>query len=859
MILVLILLAVAATFGELKAAEVKPVPDRVVVLTFDDAVRSHAMFVAPLLQKHGFGATFFVCEFPPDFNTAKEKYMTWEQIRSLHEMGFEVGSHTRTHTHVDRMSQEKFVEELRYIEERCQKEGIPAPKTFAYPAYVTTPAAVKTLHERGYLFARGGGSRAYDAAKDDPLLIPSFSTSGTNSARVLEALRQARDGKVVVLTVHGVPDTAHPNVTTAPELFEQYLKFLKDEHYTVIGLGDLAKYVGPREVTKSASAAIRPRQMENLGRGVVAIRQGDGKVYIGWRLLGTDPEAIAFNVYRSANGKEATKLNAEPVTRSTDFVDGNADVRQKNKYFVRAVLNGQEGEGSGAFELPTNAASYLSIPLRTPEGYTPNDGSVGDLDGDGEYEIVLHQASRGRDNSQGGRTGEPILEAYKVDGSFLWRINLGKNIREGAHYTQFMVYDLDGDGKAELVCKTADGTIDGQGNVIGDAKADYRNANGYVLDGPEFLTVFEGATGKALATTNYIPARGSAHDWGDDYGNRVDRFLACVAYLDGVRPSVVMCRGYYTRTVLAAWNWRGGKLTNVWTFDSDDGTPGNRAYRGQGDHSVTVGDIDGDGRDEIIYGACAIDDNGKGLYSTGLGHGDALHLSDIDPDRAGLEVFNIHERPQHPNGAEFRDARTGRLIWGKPGGTEPAPDVGRGVAMDIDPRHHGYEMWASGEGLRGIWNVKGEQISGEKPRSCNFGVWWDGDFLRELLDRNVIWKWNWESGTETRLLVAEDCSANNGTKSTPVLCADILGDWREEVIWRTRDNNELRIYTTTIPSQHRLYALMHDPQYRLSVAWQNVGYNQPTQPGFYLGEGMAKAPRPNITTTQISAPLDGRK
>ena len=309
---------------------------------------------------------------------------------------------------------------------------------------------------------------------------------------------------------------------------------------------------------------------------------------------------------------------------------------------------------------------------------------------------------RGRDNSQAGTTGETKLEAYKLDGRFLWRINLGKNIREGAHYTQFMVYDLDGDGKAEVVCKTADGTIDGKGTPIGDAGADYRNDSGFILDGPEFLTVFEGATGKALATTGYIPPRGRAADWGDNRGNRVDRFLAAVAYLDGSRPSVIMCRGYYTRTVLAAWNWRDGSLSNVWTFDSDDGTPGNRSYRGQGNHNLRVGDVDGDGKDEIVYGACVIDDNGKGLYSTGLGHGDAIHLSDIDPDRPGLEVFDIHERPRHPNGAEFRDARTGALIWGK-----PSPDVGRGLAIDIDPRHRGYEMWASGQGLEGLWNVQG--------------------------------------------------------------------------------------------------------------------------------------------------------
>ena len=587
------------------------------------------------------------------------------------------------------------------------------------------------------------------------------------------------------------------------------------------------------------------RQMEALGRGVVAISQGDGKVFVSWRLLGTDPEDSAFNVYRSTAAAAPVKVNPEPLRTATNLVDTSADLKQALSYSVRPVQDGREGEPSAPFRLPASAPvqAYISIPLQTLPGHTPNDASVGDLDGDGEYEIVLKQEMRGRDNSQRGTTGETKLEAYRLDGRFLWRINLGKNIREGAHYTQFMVYDLDGDGKAEVVCKTADGTIDGTGKPIGEPTADHRNAAGYVLKGPEFLTVFEGATGKALATTDYIPPRGQVADWGDNYGNRVDRFLAAVAYLDGSRPSVIMCRGYYTRTVLAAWNWRDGKLSRVWTFDSDDGTPGNRAYRGQGNHNLRIGDVDGDGKDEIVYGACVIDDNGKGLYTTGLGHGDAIHLSDIDPDRPGLEVFDIHERPRHPNGAEFRDARTGALIWGK-----PSPDVGRGVAFDIDPRHRGYEMWASGLGLSGVWNVKGEQISARKPRSCNFGVWWDGDLLRELLDSNRISKWNWQDSTETNLVTAANCASNNSTKSTPCLCADILGDWREEVIWRTTDGKELRIYTTTIPTEHRLYTLMHDPVYRLSVAYQNVAYNQPTQTGFYLGDGMLPPPRPAIVT-----------
>ncbi len=593
--------------------------------------------------------------------------------------------------------------------------------------------------------------------------------------------------------------------------------------------------------------------MEALGRGVVAVNDV-GKVFVSWRLLGTEPATLAFDLFRSADGEPPVKLNARPLRDGTWFVDDKADLSRSNTYTVKPVGHGP----SGSFTLKAHPPSgnYLTVPLQTPDGYTPNDASVGDLDGDGEYEIVLHQTGRGRDNSQAGQTDPPILQAYKLDGTLLWTINLGRNIREGAHYTQFIVYDLDGDGRAEIACKTADGTVDGAGKVIGDPNADYRNEAGYILRGPEFLTIFDGRTGAALATTNYVPPRHPTkldptpeelkEIWGDGYGNRCDRFLACAAYLDGRRPSLVMCRGYYTRAVLAAWDWRDGKLTQRWVFDSDDGTPGNRAYRGQGAHSLTVGDVDGDGRDEIIYGACAIDDNGKGLYSTRLGHGDALHMSDMDPSRPGQEVWMVHESPRAygPNGLEFRDARTGRLIWGKSG---EGADVGRGVAFDIDPRYRGYEMWAS----RGaLYNAGGQVISTNKPAAMNFGVWWDGDLLRELLDKNWIAKWDWKQSKMVRLLTAEDCSSNNGTKATPALCADILGDWREEVIWRTSDNRALRIYTTTIPTSHRLYTLMHDPQYRLAIAWQNVAYNQPPHPGFFLGEGMKRAPRPNIITGQ---------
>lgn len=582
----------------------------------------------------------------------------------------------------------------------------------------------------------------------------------------------------------------------------------------------------------TSAATGRPRQLERLDRGVVSVHSPAGNL-VSWRLLGTDPSRTAFNVYRGS-----TRLTAHPVTGSTSYLDRSGSAAQK--YTVRAVVDGVEQAGSGSLALPDG---YLSVPLQVPAGgttpdkvtytYSANDTGVGDLDGDGRYELVVKwDPSNSHDNAQNGYTGNVYLDGYRLDGTRLWRIDLGRNIRAGAHYTQFQVYDFDGDGRAEVAVKTADGTVDGTGRMIGSASADHRGKDGRVLSGPEYLTMFNGVTGRAMATVGYEPARGRVTSWGDKYGNRVDRFLAATAYLDGTRPSLVMARGYYARTAVVAWNWRGGAWQRVWTFDT--ATAG-KAYEGQGNHSLAVADLDRDGRDEIVHGAMALDHNGTVLWSTGNGHGDALHVGDLDPSRAGVEVFKVDEDKSRP-AAWMADGATGRILWKN----DPcACDNGRGVSGDIYAGSPGAESWSAGVG--GLFSASGKSV-GRKPSSANFLVYWDGDPVRELLDRTHIDKYG--PNGDTRLLTASGVSSNNGTKATPALAADLFGDWREEVVWRTTDSTALRIYSTPTPTTLRLYTLMHDSQYRVAVAWQNTAYNQPPHTGYVIGDGMAAPPAP---------------
>ncbi|QRO01888.1 rhamnogalacturonan lyase [Archangium violaceum] len=595
----------------------------------------------------------------------------------------------------------------------------------------------------------------------------------------------------------------------------------------------------------SGAQAANGKYVEKLGRGVVAVPAARGML-VSWRLLGTDPSGIGFNVYR-----DTTRLNSSVLTGGTNYTDTVGTT--SSTYTVKPVLNGVEQSGSSATVL---ANPYLKIALHKPAGgttpdgvaytYEANDGSVADLDGDGEYELVLKwQPTNAKDNSQSGYTGNTYIDAYKLNGKRLWRIHPGKNIRAGAHYTSMVVYDLDGDGKAEVMIKTADGTVDGKGTVIGSSSADYRNSSGYILSGPEYLTVFNGATGAAMATTDYLPARGTVSKWGDSYGNRVDRFLAGVAYLDGTRPSAVFSRGYYTRAVIVAWDWRDGKLTQRWLHDSP--TSGSGAY-GEGAHWFSVADVNNDGKDDIIYGAATLNSDGSLLYRTGLGHGDALHVGALNPNRNGKQVFMVHEDPARygsGRGMEMHDAATGTILWGYGSGA----DVGRGMCADIDPADPGEECWSSAGWV--LMSASGVQISStRRPSSVNMAVWWDGDLSRELLDGVNIDKWVPSSLSLTRLLTASayDAASNNSTKANPVIAADILGDWREEVVLRNSDSTALLLFTTPVETSYRIPTLMHDPQYRAQVAGQNMGYNQPAHPSFFLGNGMGSVTLPAIRT-----------
>ncbi len=531
------------------------------------------------------------------------------------------------------------------------------------------------------------------------------------------------------------------------------------------------------------------------------------------------------------------------------------------------------------------------------------DMSVGDLDGDGEYEyIVKWDPSNSKDNSVKGYTGNVYLDAYELDGTLLWRIDLGVNIRAGAHYTQYMVYDFDGDGKSEVILKTAPGSKDGEGNYVskagknitkGDDKKDYRNSSGLLMGkdgGPEYLTVFNGETGAAMQTVDFDPPRSilTSSEWGDSYANRSERYLAAVAYLDGVHPSVVMTRGYYTYVYAAAYTWDGTDLKEQWlstntpteenggtgcTVKYADGTSKNNTNKtlyAQGAHSVSVADVDNDGYDEIIFGSAVLDHDGTVLTYDGRGHGDAEHVSDFDND-GKQEIFMAHEAGKHndkiiPYAVDIKRYNGDIMLQAAQG------DIGRGIMDNVDDE---YALSSGNLSLfwsvaaDGIYNQAGEKV-GNIPNTNgsnmeNFAVYWDGDLGRELLDGNKLVKYSIKSGTERIYYDSKNStlpgSINNSTKSNACLTADLFGDWREEIVLRYGDG--VRIYFSTIPTDYRLTTLMHDSQYRCAIAWQNVGYNQPPHTSYYIGSvALAKDSggntlnylAPNTSFTEVTYP-----
>lgn len=601
------------------------------------------------------------------------------------------------------------------------------------------------------------------------------------------------------------------------------------------------------------------RNMEKLDRGLVAV-QTNGGVFLSWRVYGTDPSDVAFNIYR--NG---TLVNQSPITGATNITDGSGT--SNATYTVKPIINGIEKEVDGTatvwasqtkeitlnrpaagitdrYEV-TNKGNLESYPNGQEYSYQPDDINIGDLDGDGEYELVVKwNPSNARDNAYGGITGPVYIDAYKLDGTFMWRVSLGVNIRAGSHYTQHLVADFDGDGKAEMICKTAEGTKDGQGNFLSsgpaendDDAADYPSDDswpGFISEGPEYLTIFNGETGAEMQTVTFQVGRGDTDSWGKtgDNTNRVDRFNSTIAYLDGVKPSAIFNRGYYGKMTHSAWDWDGSNLTNRWIFNSADA--GNSAAAGNGNHSMMSGDADGDGFDEIFTGSASIDHNGTFRWSTGYGHGDACHIGDLNPDRPGLEIWQVSESSGTEPDHYMIDARTGEVLWRAGSGN----DNGRGMCGDIDASHRGQEAWsARGPNTN---TCTGQSISANKP-AMNFRVYWDGDLQDELLDGSTISKWTGNGSTTMITLPGWSC---NGTKATPNFSGDILGDWREEVILHYESS--LLITTTTIPTQHKLYTLMHDPLYRNAISWQQSSYNQPPHLSFFLGDGVENAPTPDI-------------
>lgn len=607
------------------------------------------------------------------------------------------------------------------------------------------------------------------------------------------------------------------------------------------------------------------------------------KVLVNWRMLPGDDAQTGFDLYRKVGTGNELQLNRRtslvgglhyesvPIM-ATNYQDSPSNLSQDITY--RLTYTGSDSTLATYTirrQQLQGGQPYISIPLHSTADvyaggdleYQANDVSIGDLDGDGEFEIIVKRLQAPKGVADGG-TGASysshntiyavIWDAYKLDGTFLWRIKGGPGIILG-NSSAFAVADFDGDGCAEMAIRTCEGTVFGDGQEIpdtnGDGKIDYRtwgNENSsspgwvdhYNSAGPEFISIIDGKTGRELARDNYI-ARETSNSWGDNYWKRACSFRIGVAWLDGAQglPSLIIGRGVYARSVLEAWDWRDGQLSKRWRFDSakSGGTDTNKdgkansAYGAQGNHSFSVADLDGDGRDEVMYGSMAIDDDGYGLWTTGLGHGDAQHVGKFLPEREGLQMFHCLESGKTM--VALHDARDGSVIWKKEGSSDN--DTGRALVADIDPASPGCEFWWAGSNA---FSMTGERDLGYKPSSCNMAVWFDGTLTRQLINENTIR--NDRAGGRTFTMYRFSEHFINGTKSNPSWYGDLVGDWREEVIVPDATLvGDLKIFATWYPTNHRIPWLMADHTYHMGVLNENIGYNQPPHLGYYLGSDLS--------------------